>query len=312
MSSKTAADRIVAVAILAASLVAFPARGERTEAEAKIAQSLFDEARALMKNARYAEACPKLAESQRLDPALGTLLNLALCHRLEGRLATAWAEFQDALAIARQQQRADREAYASKQLTEIEPHLSYVTITLTGTPEAGLEVRLDGTPLGAAAFGVAMKVDPGPHRVDARAPGKTPWSLDVEIGGDADKKAVAVPALRPVAAAAPSRDETRRTIGWLAGGAGVAALGVGALAGLQATSQWGHRNDSCVGDVCSAAGLGADRSARRWAAVSDIALVLGAVGVGVGTYFVLTSGARVEARANVASSGAGVSLGAAW
>lgn len=314
MSSKNAADRVLVAALVVAYVVlaAAPARAQRTDADVRVAQSLFDEGRSLMKLGQYAQACPKLAESQHLDPALGTLLNLALCHRLEGRLATAWSEFHDAVGVARQQDRTDREKYALAQLQEIEPHISQLTITLAaGTAEPGLEVTLDGTVVGDATLGMAIKVDPGSHHVEARARAKQAWAIDVQVGADADHKVVAIPPLVAARTSTPSKG-TKRTAGWIVGGAGVAALGIGTLSGLQAASRWSQRNDACPGDVCTAAGLAADKSARRWATVTDVALAIGAIGVGVGAYLVLTSGSRVEVRTDVGARGGAVTVGAAW
>ena len=45
----------------------------------------------------------------------------------------------------------------------------------------GLQVTRDGTPLGRAAWGTLIPIDPGVHTVDATLPGKKPWHASVTI-----------------------------------------------------------------------------------------------------------------------------------
>src|ERR1700722_8909097 len=70
---------------------AAPSAKEGAEAEV-----LFFEGKQLMLAGKYAAACAKLAASERLDPAAGTLMNLADCYEKNGQLASAWVTFRDA------------------------------------------------------------------------------------------------------------------------------------------------------------------------------------------------------------------------
>jgi hypothetical protein len=165
--------------------------------EQQLAQALFDEGRQLMEQKRYPEACPKLAESQRLDPGGGTLLNLAVCHEKEGKIATAHAEYHEALSIAIRDARKDRQDLARERIAAIEPRIPRVTVTVAAAADVeGLDVKLDGLGLRRAAWGVAAPVDPGLHRIEATAPGRAPWSVSVPVEVK-DRKVIEVPVLAP-------------------------------------------------------------------------------------------------------------------
>src|SRR5262249_27864656 len=150
--------------------------------------------RALMEARRFAEACPKLAESQRVDPHIGTLLNLAACHELQGRTATAWAEYTEARAQAARTGRADRETFAREHAQSLEPKLSRVVVR-ADRPIDGLQVDIDGAALGAGVLGTALPVDPGHHVLRATAPGHAPWSTSFDAASGPATQTVGIPAL---------------------------------------------------------------------------------------------------------------------
>jgi hypothetical protein len=174
-----------------------------------MAQMLFDEGKRRMAVGDYAGACPKLAESYRLDPGSGTLTALAVCHEDIGKTASAWTEFIQVVSEARQAGRTDREKFAQRHIRAIEPKLVRLAVVVDPVVASlsGLEVRRDGTILGQAAWGTAAPVDPGEHTVEARATGKIPWSLTVAVGPSHDIQTVTVRALEDLPDIAP---EARR------------------------------------------------------------------------------------------------------
>src|SRR5690606_2546748 len=176
----------------------------QSASERTMAEALFRQARQLMAEERYVEACPKFAESQRLDPGGGTLLNLAVCHEQQGKLASAWAEYQEALAQARAEGREDRISLAQERIDEIEAKLARLTVTVEGRPPAGIAVVVNGTPLGAAGWGAPMPVDAGTVRIEASAPGREPFSEEVEVS-DGQALSLSIPVL-PQAVAEPEQD----------------------------------------------------------------------------------------------------------
>lgn len=80
------------------------------------AQALFEEGRLLMVQDLYVKACPKFEESQRLDPAVGTLLNLAICEEKAKRKDRACAHYAEVVTMCQQKGQADRERFARERM----------------------------------------------------------------------------------------------------------------------------------------------------------------------------------------------------
>ena len=150
----------------------------------------------LMSTGDYAAACPKLETSQHLDPAVGTLLNLADCDEKSGKTASAWAEFLRAANEAYKAGDERRERAARERASAIEPRLSKLTVTVA--PAAALRalaIERDGDAIEPATWGVALPVDPGKHTIAARAPGRKPWKTVVEVSANQSVTTVEIPTL---------------------------------------------------------------------------------------------------------------------
>src|ERR1700722_11823966 len=151
---------LVASLVVASAAIAGGARAQETAA----AETLFNDGRALLAQGRYAEACAKLTESERLDAAVGTLLNLGDCYEKMGRIATAWAVFRQAAGMALTGKQPARQKIADGRVAALEPKIPKLALVVTH-PTPGLEVRRDGTLLGAAEWSAsspsALAMDPG-------------------------------------------------------------------------------------------------------------------------------------------------------
>jgi hypothetical protein len=210
-SGRVSACSLVAAAITVAWVA--PAAAQAA-GDAAMAESLFREGKRLSGEHKYAEACPKFEESYKLDHGLGTLLNLASCHESDGKPASAWAEFSEAMSQAKRQGDNDRAQLADDHMKALEPKLAHVSIGVApGANVPGLVIKFDSRELSAAALGLQIPVDPGKHLLEAAAPGKQSYSQTFETPTAATVLAVTVPALQdapgnaappPVTPAAPA------------------------------------------------------------------------------------------------------------
>lgn len=289
--------RRLGVAVLAgAGLCTSAPAFAQTANERTLAEALFRQGRERMNEGNYDAACPKFAESHRLDPGGGTLLNLAVCHEGQGKLATAWAEFQEALAVARADGRDDRIELAEQHIAAIEPQLARLTVTLPPSSSKDTVVSVNGTPLGHAAWGAPMPVDAGTVRVEASAPGHRKFEKSVQVR-DGESIVVEVPKLvelsdgadasDPVDSGAAARRQTNHAAAYVVGGLGLAAIGVGSYFGVQAVQDRNEANRlGCDNECPNDEAHQAEKSAvfNGWLSTAGFAAGLAAVGVAVYLY----------------------------
>lgn len=189
---------VQAVAVLVASLWLALATQSTASAQTSkaAADALFEAAKSAMEQGDYAAACPKFAESQRLDPAPGTLMNLADCYEKLGRTASAWATWREAEERARSAGQTDREQHALSRWKALESRVVHVVVAVPPASRcAGLGVSLDGAPVAEAMWAVPVPLDPGAHTVEAAAPGRVPWRQQVEVRDGMEDVTVEVPPL---------------------------------------------------------------------------------------------------------------------
>jgi hypothetical protein len=323
---------------LAAALLSPIARAQAPDDSRARADALFREGQQLMTSGQLAVACGKLEESQRLDPKLGRLLNVAYCHEQLGRTATAWGEYNQAAALALQTGQSERETFARNQAGELAHKLSFVRLDLSAAPEVS-QVTIGGKTLSRAECALPFPIDPGSHAAMFSAAGHKTREQTVTIR-EAETSRVAVAPLEaevaaaspappggappaaapsepaPVEPAPPASNSNVRTLGWIAAGAGVAALGVGTAFAVDAMSLKSQADPRCPERQCSPEGTALIDDAKTAATLATVGFAVAVVGVGVGAWLVLRSpspgGASAQVTPYVASDRAGVALRGAW
>jgi hypothetical protein len=300
----------------------------RADGEGRAAAvAAFEDAERTMASGQVAAACPKYAESYRLDPQLGALLHLADCYEKAGRIASAWAAFQEGKELA-QTRRDPRASVAEQRVKELEPRLCRLSIIVPESARVqGLEIRRDGIVVGEALWGSAVPVDPGKHVLEASAPGRKPWKGTVQVTGEGRTETFTLVPLetftmvnlgdgseanasdstssvRPAAggnaaltadsSVTGDRGATQRLLGWSAVGAGVIGVGAGVVFQLKRSSKLSDRDAVCpTGRDCSAGEIARidqlTDEARSASTISAVSFVAGGVLAAGGVALVLTA-----------------------
>lgn len=302
--------KIVACGSLMALAVAFtPATVFAADVAA--ANQLFDEAKALMEANKVAEACGKFEASFDADPQLGSLMNLADCLERDGRVASAYGRWADAIEFALRKG-DDRVEYARDRQEAIAPLLSFVTVKAVGSgPD--LVVYKGNSKLSVGAFGSALPSNPGETVIQVVRGEDVLWETKILLQ-EKEQKTVDVP-LGEIAAQNPVTVRKRtdvgenrmaasaqtegfwsklRIAGFAVGGVGVLGLGAGFAVGGIAMSKGSDIDAQCtdfVGETryCTEAGQQAVEDARTLAQVSTWTLVGSGIVTAVGITLIIAA-----------------------
>jgi hypothetical protein len=316
-------DSIRLAAVASAICYAAVAHAQSLDERRAAADALFNEGQQLLTAGQLPAACAKLEESQRQDPKLGRLLNVAYCHEQLHRTATAWNEYNEAAAVALQAHQSERESFARRRAAELAAKLSFVRLDL----QAGAnmtEVTIDGRPVPREQWAVPFPIDPGAHTLSFAAPGHRAQTQQVTVADTQTVRVVVgpldplpaeetpaaasapeptqgapapVPEPAPAPAASPAAivadtasvgpSRTTRTIGWILGGVGVAGLGVGTGFALHSLSQKNQADPMCPSKHCSPQGLTLIHDATTSANIGTAGFIVGVAALAAGAWLVI-------------------------
>ncbi len=264
---------------------------EPPQTPAARADAMFQKGKRLLEEGQVEAACKQLAESDALDPTVGTLGLLAACHEQKGRVATAWGEFRETARRA-DAAKDERASFARQHAAALESRLPKLSIRLAHPGDGGPSISRNRVPVPSSQLGLEVAVDPGSYEIVARGANGAEHRTTV-IAREGASVTVDVPDLGPASPAPepsyPQRIGVRWPAGFVAIGIGLVGVGVGAAAGVAAMNQNLESKQSF--DTCKApgaapnacdAGREARDSAFRSATISTIGFAAGVTGIAVG------------------------------
>ncbi len=265
------------------------------------AEQFFLDGRAAMKRSEFEKARAMFAESQRLDPAPGTLVNLAVAEEKVGKLSLAWEHARAAMEGLPEGD--NRRAVAKTLRDALEPRLARLTLRADKALPEGTKITVDDVELSVASLGVALPEDPGDHRVVIKSPGRKDLSVAVKLA-EGGKESYSVqlgeistekvtqrpdePATGRDGSDGSGETSPLRTVGFIAGGVGIAGLAVGSVFGVLTIDKKNVTDEHCK-PGCDGTGSAAQADGRTFGAVSTVSFIAGAVLLAGGVTLIVLS-----------------------
>lgn len=247
------------------------------------ADTLFAEGRDLLEQGRYVEACAKLAKSEELAPAVGTLLNLGYCWEQAGKLGSASDAYAKAEVLARSLGEPKRAQFAKERYAAVETRATKLIVRVTKPEAPGLVVRRNGVAMTKADLERPMAIDPEDHVVTASAPGYATWKGAILVKGEASVVTVIIPPLSESTRMLSSIG-VRRAAALGLGVASACAIGAGIGVALSAKSHYDDASRHCDSGGCDDVGRDLQRSAVTQGNVATALVGFGLLSGAAGAY----------------------------
>src|SRR5882724_6235157 len=260
------------------------------------ARALFQRAIELEQAKNYTQALEQFRDVGQVRMTPQVRFHIATCEEKLGRLVTALGGYELALADA-ESVGEDFKTEVDTAVTRLRGSIPKLVIQRGAGAEAA-EIQLDGVALGASSVGVAVPLDPGPHSINAKAPGSLPFSQTVTIAENEQKSVDVELTPEPTPEkTAPSGTQTvdvaakphPRVVPYVIGSIGVASLiGSGVLFALRQGALSDLEN-KCGADRkgCPDSARGELDNLKLYNTTAQIALGVGVVGVGTAVTLIL-------------------------
>ena len=228
--------------------------------------------------------------------------HIAQAEEKTGDLVAALGSYKLASFEATEAKIKDVKAGCDAAIARIEPRIPKLVLK-RGAGAAVAKVTLDGRELGPASIGAPISVNPGPHHIQASAPGREAVTVDVTLAA-AEEKSVALvlpeakpgepAAAAPVAVVAdtappPKGTSKMKIAGFVVGGAGVASLGVAGVFLAMRQSAISKLDGACgaTGQTCPANLASTNSSGKTDSTVFSITAIAGGALVAGGVTLII-------------------------
>lgn len=284
------------------------------------AEELFRQGRKAIEAGDFKTACEKFEESQKLEPAPGTLLNLADCEERAGRVVLASEHYR--FAASGFGKTDPRRAFALDKANAMFQRITKVTFKADPSLPEGAIVHVGDVVL--RKFGEELPFDPGPLTLTVEAKGREPKTTRIELepGKKVEVNVEPGPEAKPGSPERifihddpknppkPEPPHTQRTLGIIGMVAGGVTLAAGTAFGIYALDRGAVYGSHCnrTTNACDSEGVDAANSVSWLAPVSTIAIIAGGAIATAGVVLYFTAPKHSSTTVSLAPSLGGLHL----